>query len=468
MTKMEDETNKMCNETNTNFQHKHVKKTVANTTIINSKMKSIDIPGKQDTTEQIKQEHIPCIYFWSGASGIVFALVNSCFIFCAWPQHHIFTEPNFWHEFMTTAAVGFIGLFSASFILNCEIWMNIKSIKSWKNFIILYFISALSWILANAGYYYIYSIILKLSPPMPLNIHVCGILTLIAALSSLWLLIPAQLRSSNMFWRRYAYYVLAQIFRYVAVLEYFVLSWLFVVIYEEYQFIIAIMLPVIRDINGRVLAEVCYKAAGTKTAEIKVTCIHEMGCRHAVFLSVAISLLATKKTAALALGLDVAVNFLICIKIIWRTQTQKDVIAIEDDVELQVLALKEKIVPCVVPLSYCICLMVAYFGPNAGIIGNVGNTSWHFGKVENLGQPLHIMGILFLVHLISIVLWSVLLKKFCKITYLDGYMYIQKKFWLIMAIHEAYALNEVRNLNIWFSTMLGFKFNNYYVITECK
>ena len=118
-------------------------------------------------------------------------------------------------------------------------------------------------------------------------------------------------------------------------------------------------------------------------------------------------------------------------------------VATKDDTPLQVLALKEKVVPWVVPLSYCICFMVAYFGPNKDIIGNVGNTSWHFDEVESLDSPLIIMSFLFFVHLVSIVIWTLLLRMVCGIRYLDGYMYIQKEYWLIMAIHEAYSLNEV-------------------------
>ena len=87
--------------------------------------------------------------------------------------------------------------------------------------------------------------------------------------------------------------------------------------------------------------------------------------------------------------------------------------------------------------------MGAYFGPNSKIIGNVGNTSWHFQKVENLGPPLKILGILYLIRLIGVGLWTIVLKTLSKLNYMDGYMYIQRKFWLIMAIHEAYALNEV-------------------------
>ena len=192
---------------------------------------------------------------------MIFALVNSCFIFCAFPQNHIYLVPKAWHEFMTTSAIGFTGLFSASLILNCEIWMNIKGIRTWKNFILLYLISAFAWMLGNIGYYHIYCVILDLSPPMPLNIHICSLFILFVALSCLWLLIPADARLDEMFWTRYGYYILAQVLRYVAIMEYFFITWLFVALNKDYQWCIAIILPILREINGYVFQFLCFNVA---------------------------------------------------------------------------------------------------------------------------------------------------------------------------------------------------------------
>ena len=273
-------------------------------------------------------EKIPIRYLWSGGTGVVFALVNSCFIFCAFPQNHIFLVPKAWHEFMTTAAIGFTGLFSASLILNCEVWMNIKGIKTWKNFILLYLITTLAWILGNIGYYHVYCILLDLSPPMPLNIHVCAIFTYVVVMSVFWMLIPPEVRAEEMFWTRYGYYVLAQVMRYVAIIEYFFITLLFVFLSVDYQWGIAFLLPIIREVNGYLLGKICYKAAGVENNAIKLTTMHEMTCRHAVYLSVALSLIATQSTAYLFLGLDVAVNLFICLKIIWREKKQ-EVIRVE-------------------------------------------------------------------------------------------------------------------------------------------
>ena len=381
-------------------------------------------------------------YFWSGGSGILFALLNSCLIFCLWPQHNIFTEPDYWYEFMTVSVFGFIGLFSACFILNCSIWMQIESIKTFKNFICLYIVSALTWIIVSITYYLIWTVVLELHPPMPLNIHVCGITTLIVVMVVFWFLFPIEIRSSKEFLNRYFYYFSSQLFRNLCVWEYFFLGRLFVIIDPTYQWTLAIIMQIVKEVNGRILTYLCYNAASCQNNSIRITCLHEVGCRHAVFLCVALALLATTATSFLCLGFDFAINFLLCIQIIWK-QRKNNVPIVKDNIELLVLALNEKVV-YIVPLAYCICFLLAYYGPNAMIIGNVKNTSWHFGMVENISEPLYMMLALFFIDLISILLWTYLLQHFCSIRYLDGYLYIQKKMWLVMAIQEAYALNEVR------------------------
>ena len=382
-------------------------------------------------------------YFWSGASGIMFALLNSCLIFCLWPQHNIFIEPSYWFEFMTVSVFGFIGLFSACFILNCSIWMHIKSITTLRNFISLYIVSAFTWVLVNITYYLIWTAVLGLRAPMPLNIHVCGITTLVVVMVAFWFLFPMEIRSSKDFSKRYCYYFSSQLFRNMCVWEYFFLGRLFVIIDPRYQWTLAIIMQIVKEVNGRILTYLCYKAASCRNSFIRITCLHEAGCRHAVFLCVALALLATNTTSFLCLGFDFAINFCLCVKIILR-QRKNNVPIIRDNIELQILALNEKVV-YIVPLAYCICFLLAYYGPNARIIGNVKNTSWHFGMVKNISAPLYMMLALFSIDLISILLWTFLLKKFCSISYLDGYLYIQKGMWLVMAIQEAYALNEVRN-----------------------
>ena len=394
--------------------------------------------------ETVSHPSIPRYYAWTGGLGIILALFNSCLIFCLIPQHNILVHPSFWYEFMTISVFGFIGLFAAGFVLNCSVWMNLDYVKSWKNFIAIYLISGCSWISLNSTNYLIWTLILKFRPPMPLNIHICGVFTLFITLGGMWFLFPVNIRKTDGFFKRYVYFSLSQIFRNGCIWIYFLLARVFLVINPCYQWILVTVLHLIREINGRVLTKLCYKAAGCEKNIISITCQHEVGCRHAVFLCVALSLLASTSTSFLCLGFDFGINFMLCLKIIWNSKHNNSANNLQttENVRLQELALNEKVV-YIVPLAYSICFLLAYYGPNAKIIGNVKNSLWHFGTVENISRPLYLMGFLLLIDFVSIMLWAVLLKKFCKIDFMDGYLQIQKHAWLIMAVQEAYALNEV-------------------------
>ena len=383
-------------------------------------------------------------YAWSGGLGIILALFNSCLIFCLLPQHNILLEPHFWYEFMTVSVFGFIGLFAAGFVLNISVWMDLDNMCTWKNVLIVYLISGSVWILLNSVYYLFWTYLLELCPPMPLNIHFCGILTLFVTLCGTWFVFPHELRKSSGFLNRYIYFSLSQIFRNGCIWMYFLLARLFIVINTCHQWTLVIVLYLIREVNGRVLTKLCYKAAACDKTIIAVTCQHEVGCRHAVFLCVALSLLASTSTSFLCLALDFGVNLMLCIKIIRHHKFNNNINnpPTKDSIWIQELALNEKVV-YIVPLAYSICFLVAYYGPNAKIIGNVKNDLWHFGTVENISRPLYLMGTLFFIDFASVILWIILLKKMCKIDFIDGFLQIQKQAWLIMAVQEAYALNEV-------------------------
>ena len=66
------------------------------------------------------------------------------------------------------------------------------------------------------------------------------------------------------------------------------------------------------------------------------------------------------------------------------------------------------------PIMFVLSIIVAYYGPNARIIGNVNNNYWQYGKIENISS--YVSGVLcvtlidLFVGFLSITLLSVLCK----------------------------------------------------------
>ena len=111
------------------------------------------------------------------------------------------------------------------------------------------------------------------------------------------------------------------------------------------------------------------------------------------------------------------------------------------------LILTEKI-ETLVPLTYIICFAIAYYGPNAEILGNVKLDLWHFKPVLDIGNYMTNLLLLFFVDFMSFIMNGILLRTTCNINIFKMFQKIQSEFWLIMAVQQAWSLAEVCNFII--------------------
>ena len=105
-----------------------------------------------------------------------------------------------------------------------------------------------------------------------------------------------------------------------------------------------------------------------------------------------------------------------------------------------------------VPLTYMLCFAIAYYGPNAEIMGNVKLTLWHFKSVLNIEKYMKNLFMLFSLDFISLVINWIILKTTCNINMFKTFQKLQSEFWLIMAVQQAYSTTEVIKFIIHIST----------------
>ena len=108
------------------------------------------------------------------------------------------------------------------------------------------------------------------------------------------------------------------------------------------------------------------------------------------------------------------------------------------------LTLTERI-ETLVPLTYMICYAIAYYGPNAEILGSVKLDIWHFKSVLDIGNYMKNLFVLFGVDFMSLIINGIILQTTCNINIIKMLKKIQSEFWLIMAVQQAYSLTEVIN-----------------------
>ena len=117
----------------------------------------------------------------------------------------------------------------------------------------------------------------------------------------------------------------------------------------------------------------------------------------------------------------------------------------------------------IMPITYCACYLIAYFGPNAELMGNVKNDSWQYTSVdtiEELNDVLFWNFMMFIVDLGSTILTIFLLFRYSKINILRMYIQMQDQMWYMLAIQQGYIVSEVSCI---FMDTIKNLFKKYYV-----
>ena len=118
---------------------------------------------------------------------------------------------------------------------------------------------------------------------------------------------------------------------------------------------------------------------------------------------------------------------------------------------IEELVLTERI-ETLVPLTYMICFAIAYYGPNAEILGRVKLDLWQYKPILDFGNYMKNVFILFVVDFMSLVINGIILHASCNINIFKTFQKIQREFWLIMAVQQAYSTTEVIKFIIHIST----------------
>ena len=98
------------------------------------------------------------------------------------------------------------------------------------------------------------------------------------------------------------------------------------------------------------------------------------------------------------------------------------------------LVVNEKL-ESVIPIGYCACYLMAYYGPNSAILSTILDS--------DVEKAMKIMALMFAIDLFSGIFSAILLWTFCKINIFKVYLHSQKEMWTIMTAQEAYLLYEV-------------------------
>ena len=96
-----------------------------------------------------------------------------------------------------------------------------------------------------------------------------------------------------------------------------------------------------------------------------------------------------------------------------------------------------------IPLILGLTIPLAYYGPNAGILGGIRNGYWHFKKIHDIGVVILELALMFSIDVFNFILICFLLYQFCHIDFFYEGFQLMKGYWPIMAIKIAGKISQV-------------------------
>ena len=95
-------------------------------------------------------------------------------------------------------------------------------------------------------------------------------------------------------------------------------------------------------------------------------------------------------------------------------------------------------------LTFILIITMAYFGPNAENMGNIKLSIWQFQRpIPDINAYILKVSLLMAIDLLSLVINGMLLWKICHVNSFKIFRNLQRSYWIVFAIAEAYIMMEV-------------------------
>ena len=342
------------------------------------------------------------------------------------PQHNLLLDPEYWYESWIYSTPLFIwsGL-STSFMATH--YINVTSPVRPRNLMIMslsmmtflsIFVLATVWIWTQTlNYYY----------PVPLMSYLFAWPILATLLLTTWMSFPSIWRQTRKFRGRMMYFTLLLVYPTIIFrIQLETTSKALVKYQNEYQIIMPLLLPCIREVNLWIIPKFTKKAADGDLAGANIIARFSLSAWYTLSLCFFLGSSTTTTTTWVLVVTDFTVNTILCIRIVWIRYSAPD--KIEQHIDLiQELAVYE-LVEFLAPSTFILSFALLVYGPNCDLVGNLCNDYWQFEATQDFTQAFQNMGTFFVLDILSTFVTAIILKTFCQINILYVMTELLKEF----------------------------------------
>ena len=365
------------------------------------------------------------------------------------PQHNVFEQPGYWYEtaipFTTSILPAIVGLT----ILRMKVFFSEVHFKmsTWIKF---YAANSIYSALVIFLPHFIWTDYLGYTFPIPLFYILVSAMMWPFLLPLFFLIFPREFRADEKLRNRIKWFMVYKVWSCIAAcFERLIVIFCFLSTPIQAQPMWAIFLPLLRKFDNWLLSKLLKKTAGPDNRDAKIFTCLENQSNHAAVLAITLGLYATEFSCYCILIAKYILKLHTCYgiyKISKKIETKeglaKEELKRTKEESTQSLMLDEA-VEVMMPIVYGLTILLAYYGPNSAILGNVGCEIWKWQKITNLTMFLTGLFRMFTIDFIALILNGLLLWNYCSVNVMRQLCIDVKSYWPFISVAMGGAVIKV-------------------------
>ena len=279
---------------------------------------------------------------------------------------------------------------------------------------------------------------------MPFHTTIIGIAQYPARFLLIWYQFPEEWRKASGFRKSFGFYILRSVFSILSYIGYSLFKKMMLDNNSTWQWILPALLIPLREIHMYIQFKLSVKATDAKDTSIPIINSFEVNCAHCVFLVTVLGADISNTAAWTIVVIDFLLNLYLTARITWIKNGAQFNMMMEKVESMLVSLVLNELVEALVPVTFCICLLLSFYGPNAELMCNIKSSHFHCTPIENIDKYVENLGFFFLADMVSLMTTGLFLWYFARINIYRAYACLQQEFGTIMTLIVATAILIVR------------------------
>ena len=365
------------------------------------------------------------------------------------PQHDVFAKPEYWYEICIPWASLMASMAILQALRNNVIFKGYEELKSPKIYIKMFLMLCLNINTSLFICHYIWTDYFGCVTPLPFLYTIAFVFAFPGALVIFWFSFPFEFRRDVKTRKRIRWLIVWILLFAIACYERLAIIFLFLNTPQNIQPIWALILPVWREAELWILVKFPPKFCDGDERDAFILTNLEQSCNFSAVLAICLGLYATDTSCYCILAVEFLLKMHICYgiskiekKLKLADGKEKEALLLQKYQLVQDLALDE-FVEVIMPIIYVTVVLVAYYGPNYSILGNIGCEKWYWLEIPDLTIFLTAMFRMFIIDLLAFMATWLILWKFASINFLRKLCHDVTTYWPFVSCVAGGAILKV-------------------------